>query len=646
MIGDARAWRERLARLGPERPVVFIVGSGLSRAGDVGAWNVATLIAEAEKLLGSRSALCRDLASGSDRYQTTMDCLLNSAPDEVDTLVRRATLATCTAPEPERSNAWNARGKQQRELCAQLERRTDVWALPRGVEALAHVTRVLEQRRQVGVTQTCLITTNFDCLLEVAMNRAEVWFQSQTVVADESLRFRAGMVGIWHVHGYWTDEPTLHTRGALAAARARLRRSLEQCFDGAEIWVLGYGGWQDIIHTTLLELMREGWAKTAPRVAWAFYEDAETSAKRYADVINEFSALPLGGQVQFFAGVDLHEALPAVASASAIPPERADLYALVTNQCGSPDRPTRASGEPTHPVERFDFGRGQAVSDGRRLVVAWADREVLAISDVRVLGVIFLLVAMASGVATLVLPLVVLLPLLSLVAWDALKRGALPSFEASSSLASWAAAGVAGCVALATVGLPIALGILGGTQIRDRADGLLAPATISVYSDTRWQPPPELSAAIAAAAAPPPPLVPSATAGSDEGRPGVAPPKPVPSAKPSALPPASPSRAPAAFANPPAASGGAGAGVANPPAASGGAGAGVANSTAACATKADADLQACIHSACPESSSNCHGCEFPLSAGCLEVCHQCAPQMEGCRAAQASALQTCYMAAP
>ena len=322
-LSEAEIWRLRLKEVvvdADQYPLVFIVGSGLSwergaPAGEgIGVWDVKTMVERGQELLLEKTG--KDPAT-ADRsllptgYQALMGRLGAIGSELPNLLVRRGVLAACTALEA--PDVARLKRQTQRNECLKLQERSADWRLPTGIRALARYIRRIEEVRANSplLRPPSIITTNFDGLLEIALRREGIPFETQAVIVDTQLQNVSHAVTVWHVHGSWLGQITMHTQEALEADCPLISQSLKRRFDGAHVVALGYGAWNDAVFSAVSEVFR-GSFERAPEVTWGFHEtDAAEIYARYPHVFESFKGR-MAGQVCFAKGVDVHRDLAAV----------------------------------------------------------------------------------------------------------------------------------------------------------------------------------------------------------------------------------------------------------------------------------------------------------------------------------------------
>lgn len=185
------------------------------------------------------------------------------------------------------------------DVCKTLEDHPDAWRLPRAVDLLGSL--IVTYFDTFG---RATLTTNFDPLIEVSILR-HGGSHYRTVLHDDGNLGQTVSDGthIIHLHGYWWGYDTLHTSQQLGQPRPRLKRSLGRVIEASTLVVVGYGGWDDIITQTLMELVSDSMGN--PEILWAFYEDDVTKIE--ATNQDLLAALAPGirrGRVLLYRGID------------------------------------------------------------------------------------------------------------------------------------------------------------------------------------------------------------------------------------------------------------------------------------------------------------------------------------------------------
>jgi hypothetical protein len=317
-IHDVGRWRRRVTNaLGRAnaQPVAFVIGSGLSK----GVWSVDQILQH----IKTEYQIEPKADSSAEAYGRAMDELAAvEDPDTVDRVIRLAVLAAVDLPnnDPDREHARRNDARVFRGACERIQQRKDCWKIAQGMTALAKAIRRIVDSRSVEQMAAngpvMVITTNFDPFVEIALSKEGLECESLSVVDGKYPKRSGKSVQVWHVHGAWWDV-TMHTARSLRLKRDALETALHDCFNGAEVYVFGYGGWNDIVFDTVSTMMEGGQFSAAPKIIWTFYEN--DARERYAHVFQRFAGSFSSTRVAFFSGVDLHRELPSIVEMESVP---------------------------------------------------------------------------------------------------------------------------------------------------------------------------------------------------------------------------------------------------------------------------------------------------------------------------------------
>ena len=160
-------------------------------------------------------------AAGPNRYQDAFVFLQGRRGQQTaNEIVRDAVLAArvfTTGPIP--AIVGNSAANDDSYRLIDLDNRG--WVLSPGTEALGKLVTSYPDRFGRSI-----LTTNFDPLIEVAIQRAFGNYFRTTLHADGNLSQTEGTgCHVIHVHGYWYGSDTLHTGRQLGQSRPRLKLS-------------------------------------------------------------------------------------------------------------------------------------------------------------------------------------------------------------------------------------------------------------------------------------------------------------------------------------------------------------------------------------------------------------------------------------
>src|SRR5207253_4932818 len=115
-----------------------------------------------------------------------------------------------------------------------------------------------------------ILTTNFDPLIEVAIQRAGGHYFRTMLHSDGNISQTEGNgCHVIHLHGYWHGCDTLHTTRQLSHPRPHLKDSLTHLLRNKLVVVCAYGAWDDAFTEALMDVVRDDTAY--PEVIWTFY---------------------------------------------------------------------------------------------------------------------------------------------------------------------------------------------------------------------------------------------------------------------------------------------------------------------------------------------------------------------------------------
>ncbi|WP_406269897.1 SIR2 family protein [Streptomyces sp. NBC_00191] len=270
-FGDMNALLERVnykVRQGRKR-CAFVVGSGLTRGEVPGT---EEMIGVLRRHLGDAKTrrhfdLSITASIPSEKYQQAAAFARQYRGQEfLNDVVRRCTLKACDRRIPSRSR-WNEDALEVAE--------TDYpWTLGAGVVSLGEAMTIIPHKSRGPI-----LTTNFDPLLEIAIQQTGGNHDCQVIDDDYKIRrsTNSNAVGIVHMHGYWRMGNTLHTALQLRRARPELAVSLRETLRDKFLVVIGYGGWSDAFTRSLLKRIEEK-DSLGMEIAWSRFSSFDSSS--------------------------------------------------------------------------------------------------------------------------------------------------------------------------------------------------------------------------------------------------------------------------------------------------------------------------------------------------------------------------------
>ena len=219
-------------------------------------------------------------------------------------------------------------------VCRSIETDIGAWYLPPAVASLG--------RLLVDCTDAfghVVLTTNFDPLIGVSIAK-HGGKRFRTVLHSDGALGQTTAEGthIVHLHGYWCGADTLHTPQQLARPRPQLHKSLVHLLEGSTLVVIGYGGWDDVIASALVDVLSD--STSNPEIMWCFHEnDADKISASNAQLLATLDPGIGRGRVSLYRGIDcaqvfddIHRNLESNYFTSTRPPPALGSRAKVTEQ--------------------------------------------------------------------------------------------------------------------------------------------------------------------------------------------------------------------------------------------------------------------------------------------------------------------------
>ncbi|MBL8633961.1 MAG: SIR2 family protein [Myxococcales bacterium] len=238
--------------------------------------------------------------SGVNQYQAAFRHLNGRGGlEDANRIVRQAVLhAYAGSPVPDAND---------RKACERAESMVDAWPLSPWVEALGELLKQADGRR----LDPLILTTNFDPFLSVSVRRSGGTTYRSVLDRDGNLGQVSGDgCHVVHLHGHWCIGDTLHTPTQLATERRGLKESIRRLLANKTLVVLGYGGWDDIFTSALIEALQS--SQDRIELLWLFREARADAETKYAPLLGRLRAGYERGEVALYDGIDLCSLLPAL----------------------------------------------------------------------------------------------------------------------------------------------------------------------------------------------------------------------------------------------------------------------------------------------------------------------------------------------
>ena len=233
-------------------------------------------------------------------YQNAFEFLHGRrGPDAANKIVRSAVCKALNVSDRPHSAPNTTLEKPNPTVFSALEQQPHAWFLPKAVDMFGQLL--------VACTDPfgkVVLTTNFDPLIEISILKHGGRFYRTTLHDDGNLgQTIAEGTHVVHLHGYWYGADTLHTPQQLTHPRPHLIRSLSELVAESILVVVGYSGWDDIITTTLIELLST--SGSYPEIMWGFYQNDEFAIESSNTRLLATLAPGIGrGRVSLYRGID------------------------------------------------------------------------------------------------------------------------------------------------------------------------------------------------------------------------------------------------------------------------------------------------------------------------------------------------------
>lgn len=298
------------------RKIAFLVGSPLTepeRGGDVGVANVTRMVDRVLREIESRrpgiaAELRKQRAEevlDGELYQRAMTKLGEVCDESIVNRAVRAGVLGAVAPGAYSQEALESR-LEDLDFLRSMEQHADAWSLRPGVAALGKLLTA-----KLPGFAPFVLTSNFDPLIEISIRRhgstpQTVWFDRDGAL--DGLSMTVDPIKVIHLHGWWLEGDTLHTRAMLTAPRPNLSATMERLLAEFVIVPVAYGGWDDIFTFALRNACSSA---RSVDVRWGVYQRNKAEARMSCHhLLCQYPP----NRVRFYRGVDCHVLFPALAS--------------------------------------------------------------------------------------------------------------------------------------------------------------------------------------------------------------------------------------------------------------------------------------------------------------------------------------------
>jgi hypothetical protein len=180
---------------------------------------------------------------------------------------------------------------------------TGEWIIPKAISDIVSLIK----NKVMNIDY--ILTTNFDPLLRIALESANINVLTHVVDSDTNIEtaisHKEGSISVIHLHGYWEGD-TMHTPSQLSANRDKVKISIKAILDKSKLYVVGYGGWDDIFISSIGEIVNVH--KAAYDIRWAFYSNSDGEIlHQNKNLFSKMQQAIAKGRFQGFKNIDCHE---------------------------------------------------------------------------------------------------------------------------------------------------------------------------------------------------------------------------------------------------------------------------------------------------------------------------------------------------
>ena len=235
------------------RKISFLIGSAMSYENGYGCPNVNSMLSIIKEYLEETGMLDEEGKAifekpVTEAYQTIYEYLFKSGGDQQD-----------------------IRKLMERYMDAAKNKETGEWDLTSGTNELA---RYISMN---GAKVNNILTTNFDPFIKVSLENNGLKTVSHSLEYNSNvetvLNIDESHINILHLHGHYMKD-TMHTKTQLESVRPKVKESIKKILsECSSLYVIGYGGWEDIFIESLKEIVEE--FNATYNIRWAFFTDRE-----------------------------------------------------------------------------------------------------------------------------------------------------------------------------------------------------------------------------------------------------------------------------------------------------------------------------------------------------------------------------------
>ncbi|MDY4323703.1 SIR2 family protein [Pectobacterium brasiliense] len=162
---------------------------------------------------------------------------------------------------------------------------------------------------ETEINVKCILTTNFDPLIEEALLKAGRDCNVHNLIIDQPIgsvkSYSGGSIPVVHLHGVW-DGDTMHTQTQLTVLRKKIETSIKNILGISKLYVIGYAGWDDVFLQALKDVVHD--FQPSYNIRWAFFNHSASEIQQENSKLIEIVQPALtNARFQGYAGVDCNK---------------------------------------------------------------------------------------------------------------------------------------------------------------------------------------------------------------------------------------------------------------------------------------------------------------------------------------------------
>lgn len=268
------------------RKISFLIGSAMSYENGLGFPNVQRMLEIIKEYLTENNVFDKEAQliiehGGTKAYQDIYEYIFKTGGDQND-----------------------IKKLMGRYIDSSKDPDTGEWYISTGLKSLSEYIFIN------GAKISNILTTNFDPFIETVLENKGKNITPHALDYNSNINSVINLhdnnINIVHLHGFYKND-TMHTASQLNSVRPKVKESIKSILSKSDnLYVLGYGGWDDIFISSLEEIVEE--FDATYNIRWAFYTESEGDIlhnnKKLFDIVTPAIAK---GRFHPYKGVDCHK---------------------------------------------------------------------------------------------------------------------------------------------------------------------------------------------------------------------------------------------------------------------------------------------------------------------------------------------------